>query len=117
MPVFIVISIIFIILLFIFYFKKPERLEGNYKDFQKIILYTSDFLEKNPKEMTILLNDVTYSELLNFIEGNPSRISQFEQIDKIAISFAILIDNSEYKVYASKFVADKLIIAAKKSKK
>lgn len=113
----IVISVIFIIFLFIFYFQKPAKVESKSKDFHNIIIYVADFLAKNPQEITINLDDVLYSELLNFVKVNSSRISQFEQLDSTSITFVIPINNSEYKVYASKFVFDQLVIAAKNLKK
>lgn len=110
MQLLIIISIILIISFFIYshFFKTPQ------KNFQHIILYAADFLEKNPYELTIRLDDVFYSELLDFINKNRSIISQFEQLNSTSINFVIPINNLEYKVYGSKFIADQLVIAAKK---
>jgi len=81
---------------------------------ENIIIYTADFLEKNPKEMTVNFDDVKHDELLNYVKRNLSKISNFEQLDANSISFVTHIKNLNYRVYGTKFIFGQLVIATKK---
>lgn len=109
----IVIGIISAIVIFMFYFNKPKKQISRTIDFHGVILYAADFLAQNPKELTVHLDQILYSELLDFLKMNRSKITNFEQLDSSSITFIISINDSKYKVYANKFIFDQLIIAAK----
>lgn len=106
----VILGIVFIAFLFIYKLKKPKR---KARDFRNIIIYAADFLAANPNELTVHFNDVSYTELLDFVRNNQSLIMNFRQIDASAITFDVPIQNKGYMVIGRKFISDELVLTAK----
>lgn len=81
--------------------------------FFNIIVYTANFLAKNPRELAIIIDDVYYADLLEFVNENPSIIMGFKQIDSSAITFDVVIEGRRYGVIGRNYIMNKLSLVAK----
>ncbi|MEG2993748.1 MAG: hypothetical protein RR847_05710 [Bacilli bacterium] len=98
------IFILFITALLIFF--KINKNKPKVKDISKIIQYTSKFT--NPQNPTISFDDVLYSDLEKYINKNSS-VNILER-KQDSVVFTTQIENVNYKVFATKFIYNQIII-------
>lgn len=87
-------------------FLKIKKNKPKVKDISKIIQYTSKFT--NPQNPTISFDDVLYSDLEKYISKNSS-VNILER-KQDSLVFTTQIDNVKYKVFATKFIHNQLVI-------
>lgn len=106
-----IVTILLIIYIW-FRYKFNSFRKKKYKFFN-VIVYAANFLAKNPQELAITIDDVYYTELLKFVNENPSIIMGLKQIDSSAISFDIVIEGRRYGVIGRSYIMDQLSITAR----
>ncbi|WP_333615039.1 hypothetical protein [Psychrobacter sp.] len=100
-------------LIFIFFRYKFNNFRKKKYKFFNIIVYTANFLAKNPTELAITIDDVSYAELLEFVNENPSIIMELKQIDNSAISFDVVIEGKRYGVIGRNYIMNQLSFMAR----
>lgn len=101
------------VIIFIWLRYKFNNFRNKKYKFFNVIVYTANFLAKNPKELAITIDDVYYAELLKFVNENPSIIMELKQIDNSAISFDIVIEGRRYGVIGRSYIMNKLSLIAR----
>ncbi|HCT2640342.1 TPA: hypothetical protein ACGIJM_003578 [Acinetobacter baumannii] len=99
--------LIFILLIAVLIiFLKIKKKKPKVKDISKVIQYTSKFT--NPQNPTISFDDVFYSDLEEYINRN-TRVHILER-KQDSVVFTVQIENVNYKVFATKFIYNQLVI-------
>ncbi|WP_089606220.1 hypothetical protein [Acinetobacter piscicola] len=98
------IFILSIIAMIVFF--KIKKKKHKVKNISKLIEYTYKFT--NPQNPTISFDDVFYSDLENYINRNYN-IHILER-KQDSVIFTTQINNVNYKVFATKFINNQLVI-------
>lgn len=99
--------LIFILLIAVLIiFLKIKKKKPKVKDISKVIQYTSKFT--NPQNPTISFDDVFYSDLEEYINRN-TQVHMLER-KQDSVVFTVQIENVNYKVFATKFIYNQLVI-------
>jgi hypothetical protein len=106
-----IVTILLIIYIW-FRYKFNNFRKKKYKFFN-IIVYTANFLANNPREMAITVGDVSYTELLDFVNENSSIIMELKPIDNSAISFDVVIEGRRYGVIGRNYLMNELSMTAR----
>ncbi|WP_201513067.1 hypothetical protein [Psychrobacter alimentarius] len=101
------------VIIFIWLRYKFNKFRNKKYKFFNIIVYTANFLAKNPRELAIIIDDVYYADLLEFVNENPSIIMGFKQIDSSAITFDVVIEGRRYGVIGRNYIMNKLSLVAR----